>query len=209
MERMKNMIKYDENGLIPAVIQDEATDEVLMVAYMNEETLQETMETGRTVFYSRSRQERWRKGDTSGNIQKVVSIRLDCDGDCLLIRVEQTGAACHTGKKSCFYRKYEEGNWNEAASETANMLTELYGVVLDRQQDPQPGSYTNYLLDAGLDKIAKKVGEECVETILAAKNSDKEEIAAETADLFYHLTVLLAERGVTYEDVFRELKERR
>jgi len=203
------MIKYDENGLIPAVIQDEATDEVLMVAYMNEETLQETMETGRTVFYSRSRQERWRKGDTSGNIQKVVSIRLDCDGDCLLIRVEQTGAACHTGKKSCFYRKYEEGNWNEAASETANMLTELYGVVLDRQQDPQPGSYTNYLLDAGLDKIAKKVGEECVETILAAKNSDKEEIAAETADLFYHLTVLLAERGVTYEDVFRELKERR
>ncbi len=203
------MIKYDEKGLIPAVIQDDATDEVLMVAYMNEETLQETMETGRTVFYSRSRQERWRKGDTSGNIQKVVSIRLDCDGDCLLIRVEQTGAACHTGKKSCFYRKYEEGNWNEAASETANMLTELYGVVLDRQENPQPGSYTNYLLDAGVDKIAKKVGEECVETILAAKNEDKSEIAAETADLFYHLTVLLAERGVTYEDVFRELKERR
>lgn len=203
------MIKYDEKGLIPAVIQDDATDEVLMVAYMNEETLQETMETGRTVFYSRSREERWRKGDTSGNIQKVVSIRLDCDGDCLLIRVEQTGAACHTGKKSCFYRKYEEGNWNEAASETANMLTELYGVVLDRQENPQPGSYTNYLLDAGVDKIAKKVGEECVETILAAKNEDKSEIAAETADLFYHLTVLLAERGVTYEDVFRELKERR
>lgn len=206
---MKMMIKYDEKGLIPAVIQDDATDEVLMVAYMNEETLQETMETGRTVFYSRSREERWRKGDTSGNIQKVVSIRLDCDGDCLLIRVEQTGAACHTGKKSCFYRKYEEGNWNEAASETANMLTELYGVVLDRQENPQPGSYTNYLLDAGVDKIAKKVGEECVETILAAKNEDKSEIAAETADLFYHLTVLLAERGVTYEDVFRELKERR
>lgn len=203
------MIKYDEKGLIPAVIQDDATDEVLMVAYMNEETLQETIETGRTVFYSRSRQERWRKGDTSGNIQKVVSLRLDCDGDCLLIRVEQTGAACHTGNKSCFYRKYKEGNWEEVSSETANMLRELYDVVLDRQKNPQPGSYTNYLLDAGVDKIAKKVGEECVETILASKNADKEEIAAETADLFYHLTVLLAERGVTYEDVFRELKERR
>ncbi len=203
------MIKYDQNGLIPAVIQDDATDQVLMVAYMNEETLQETIETGRTVFYSRSRQERWRKGDTSGNIQKVVSIRLDCDGDCLLIRVEQTGAACHTGNKSCFYRKYEEGSWNETGAETANMLTELYDVVLDRQQNPQPGSYTNYLLDAGIDKIAKKVGEECVETILAAKNNDKAEIAAETADLFYHLTVLLAQQGVAYEDVFKELKNRR
>ena len=203
------MIKYDQNGLIPAVIQDDATDQVLMVAYMNEETLQETIETGRTVFYSRSRQERWRKGDTSGNIQKVVSIRLDCDGDCLLIRVEQTGAACHTGNKSCFYRKYEEGSWNEIGAETANMLTELYDVVLDRQQNPQPGSYTNYLLDAGIDKIAKKVGEECVETILAAKNNDKAEIAAETADLFYHLTVLLAQQGVAYEDVFKELKNRR
>ena len=171
--------------------------------------MQESIESGRTVFYSRSRQERWRKGDTSGNIQKVVSLRLDCDGDCLLIRVEQTGAACHTGNKSCVYRKYKEGNWEEASSETANMLRELYDVVLDRQKNPQPGSYTNYLLDAGVDKIAKKVGEECVETILASKNADKEEIAAETADLFYHLTVLLAERGVTYEDVFRELKERR
>ncbi len=203
------MINYDQNGLIPAVIQDDDTDQVLMVAYMNEETLQETIETGRTVFYSRSRQERWRKGDTSGNIQKVVSVRLDCDGDCLLIRVEQTGAACHTGNKSCFYRKYEEGNWNETGVETANMLTELYDVVQDRQQNPQPGSYTNYLLDAGIDKIAKKVGEECVETILAAKNNDKAEIAAETADLLYHLTVLLAQQGVSYEDVFKELKDRR
>lgn len=203
------MIQYDKNGLIPAVIQDNATDQVLMVAYMNEETLKETLETGRTVFYSRSRQERWRKGDTSGNIQKVVSVRLDCDGDCLLIRVDQTGAACHTGNKSCFYRKYEEGEWSEVPAETANMLTELYDVVLDRQENPQPGSYTNYLMDAGIDKIAKKVGEECVETILAAKNNDKAEIAAETADLFYHLTVLLAQQGVTYEDVFRELKDRR
>lgn len=202
-------IQFDQNGLIPAVIQDNATDQVLMVAYMNRETLQETIETGRTVFYSRSRRERWRKGDVSGNIQKVISIRLDCDGDCLLIRVEQTGPACHTGNKSCFYRKLEKDTWEEAAGESSNMLFELYDVALDRQNDPQPGSYTNYLLDAGLDKIAKKVGEECVETILAAKNGDKKEIAAETADLFYHLTVLLAERGVTYEDVFQELRERR
>lgn len=201
-------VQFDQNGLIPAVIQDDDTDQVLMVAYMNEETLKETVETGRTVFYSRSRQERWRKGDTSGNIQTVVSIRLDCDGDCLLIRVKQTGAACHTGNKSCFYRRLEEGEWQEKEQEI-NILSELYQVVLDRMNQPQPGSYTNYLLDAGIDKIAKKVGEECVETILAAKNHEKQEIAAETADLFYHLTVLLAEQGVTYQDVFQELRERR
>lgn len=201
-------VQFDQNGLIPAVIQDDDTDQVLMVAYMNEETLKETVETGRTVFYSRSRQERWRKGDTSGNIQTVVSIRLDCDGDCLLIRVKQTGAACHTGNKSCFYRRLEEGEWQEKEQEI-NILSELYQVVLDRMNQPQLGSYTNYLLDAGIDKIAKKVGEECVETILAAKNHEKQEIAAETADLFYHLTVLLAEQGVTYQDVFQELRERR
>lgn len=201
-------VQFDQNGLIPAVIQDDDTDQVLMVAYMNEETLKETVETGRTVFYSRSRQERWRKGDTSGNIQTVVSIRLDCDGDCLLIRVKQTGAACHTGNKSCFCRRLEEGEWQEKEQEI-NILSELYQVVLDRMNQPQPGSYTNYLLDAGIDKIAKKVGEECVETILAAKNHEKQEIAAETADLFYHLTVLLAEQGVTYQDVFQELRERR
>lgn len=201
-------VQFDQNGLIPAVIQDDDTDQVLMVAYMNEETLKETVETGRTVFYSRSRQERWRKGDTSGNIQTVVSIRLDCDGDCLLIRVKQTGAACHTGNKSCFYRRLEEGEWQEKEQEI-NILSELYQVVLDRMNQPQPGSYTNYLLDAGIDKIAKKVGEECVETILAAKNHEKQEIAAETADLFYHLTVLLAEQEVTYQDVFQELRERR
>ena len=207
MRKMKE-VQFDQNGLIPAVIQDDDTDQVLMVAYMNEETLKETVETGRTVFYSRSRQERWRKGDTSGNIQTVVSIRLDCDGDCLLIRVKQTGAACHTGNKSCFYRRLEEGEWQEKEQEI-NILSELYQVVLDRMNQPQPGSYTNYLLDAGIDKIAKKVGEECVETILAAKNHEKQEIAAETADLFYHLTVLLAEQEVTYQDVFQELRERR
>lgn len=201
-------VQFDQKGLIPAVIQDDDTDQVLMVAYMNEETLKETVETGRTVFYSRSRQERWRKGDTSGNIQTVVSIRLDCDGDCLLIRVKQTGSACHTGNKSCFYRRLEEGEWQEREQEI-NILSELYQVVLDRMNQPQPGSYTNYLLDAGIDKIAKKVGEECVETILAAKNHEKQEIAAETADLFYHLTVLLAEQGITYQDVFQELRERR
>ena len=207
MRKMKE-VQFDQKGLIPAVIQDDDTDQVLMVAYMNEETLKETVETGRTVFYSRSRQERWRKGDTSGNIQTVVSIRLDCDGDCLLIRVKQTGAACHTGNKSCFYRRLEEGEWQEREQEI-NILSELYQVVLDRMNQPQPGSYTNYLLDAGIDKIAKKVGEECVETILAAKNHEKQEIAAETADLFYHLTVLLAEQEVTYQDVFQELRERR
>ncbi|MDY4976574.1 MAG: bifunctional phosphoribosyl-AMP cyclohydrolase/phosphoribosyl-ATP diphosphatase HisIE [Clostridia bacterium] len=207
MRKMKE-VQFDQNGLIPAVIQDDDTDQVLMVAYMNEETLKETVETGRTVFYSRSRQERWRKGDTSGNIQTVVSIRLDCDGDCLLIRVKQTGSACHTGNKSCFYRRLEEGEWQEKEQEI-NILSELYQVVLDRMNQPQPGSYTNYLLDAGIDKIAKKVGEECVETILAAKNHEKQEIAAETADLFYHLTVLLAEQGITYQDVFQELRKRR
>ncbi len=202
-------IKFDQNGLIPAVIQDDVTNQVLMVAYMNEDTLQETIETGRTVFYSRSRKQRWRKGDTSGNIQKVVSIRLDCDGDCLLIRVDQTGAACHTGEKSCFYRKLEGKEWKTCDNNSSHILCELYQVALDRKSNPQPGSYTNYLLDAGIDKIAKKVGEECVETILAAKNQNKKEITAETADLLYHLTVLLAERGVTYEEVWKELQARR
>ncbi len=204
-------IKFDEKGLVPAVIQDAADGRVLMVAYMNRESLKKTIETGRTWFYSRSRQCLWNKGETSGSFQEVKEILVDCDMDTILVKVTPAGPACHTGNPTCFYRKAgENGELTEyEAPAASSILDEVYAVVKDRMENPKEGSYTNYLLDTGIDKILKKVGEECSETIIAAKNDEPSEIAMETSDLLYHLIVMIAERGMTMEDVYAELKHRR
>ncbi len=203
-------IRFDEKGLVPAVIQDAANGEVLMLAYMNRESLEKTLETGQTWYFSRSRGRLWNKGETSGHFQNVKEILVDCDCDALLIKVEQLGAACHTEHRSCFYRKAENGNLAEyTAPADARILDEVYAVVRDRMENPKEGSYTNYLIDTGIDKILKKVGEECSETIIAAKNAEPSEIALETSDLLYHLIVMLAERGMTMDEVYSTLKSRR
>lgn len=203
-------IKFDEKGLVPAVVQ--GTDgKVLMLAYMNKESLKKTVETGTTWFYSRSRQSLWNKGETSGNFQKVKRISVDCDMDAILLTVEPMGPACHTGEKTCFYRDVVMGQLVPSVEEEKGefILDELYSVISDRLENPKEDSYTNYLLDCGIDKILKKVGEECSETIIAAKNHDKKEIALETSDLIYHLMVMLVERGMDIKDVYDVLKDRR
>ena len=210
-----SMIKFDSNGLVPAVVQDE-NGQVLMLAYMNEESLHKTIETGYTWFYSRSRQKLWQKGETSGNVQKVHEINYDCDGDTLLIHVKQTGVACHTGTYSCFSgRRLGENDKALATIEQkeepnlAVVLYELYSVIKDRQRHPIEGSYTNYLFTKGHDKILKKVGEEAVETIIASKNEVKSDIIYEMGDLWYHCLVLLAYHGIKPEELFAELMNRR
>ncbi len=203
-------VKFDEKGLVPAIVQDASDDRVLMLAYMNRESLEKTLETGRTWFFSRSRGKLWNKGETSGHFQNVREILLDCDADALLIKVDQTGPACHTGNRSCFFRREENGGLAEAReTPNAHILDEVFAVVKNRMENPKEGSYTNYLLDCGIDKILKKVGEECSETIIAAKNDEPAEISLETSDLLYHLIVMLAERGMTPNDVYAELKSRR
>lgn len=214
MGNIKDSIKFDDKGLVPVVTQDYMTKEVLMVAYMNEEAFDKTLETGKVTYFSRSRNKLWIKGETSGHFQLVKSIKLDCDGDTLLIEVEQIDAACHTGNKTCFYRTLTNGTWSEAESKddekaSARILQEVYNVIVDRTIHPKEGSYTNYLFEKGLDKILKKVGEETAEVIIAAKNKSKEEIRYEISDLMYHLMVLMVERGVTLEDIYDELKGRR
>jgi len=207
-----NFLKFDERGLIPAIVQDYRTGEVLMMAYMNAESLAQTLGTGKATYYSRSREQLWVKGETSGNFQLVKSITADCDADCLLIKVEQTGAACHTGNYSCFYRKVENGELSEmdkTSGGKSGVLYDVSSVIADRRANPKEGSYTNYLFEKGIDKILKKVGEETAETIIAAKNNDKSEITYETADLLYHLMVMLADRGISLDDVFDELEKRR
>lgn len=201
-------LKYDQNGLIPAVAQDWRTGEVLMQAYMNQESLQKTLETGKATYYSRSRQALWEKGEESGHTQFVKSIRVDCDGDCLLLKVEQVGAACHTNNRTCFYRDLD-GQELDLSKVGAEVLYEVYDVICDRIQNPKEGSYTNYLFEKGIDKISKKVGEEAVEVVIASKNRSKDELTYETADLLFHLLVLLKEVGVTPDDIFAELKKRR
>lgn len=213
MDNLRDALKFDEKGLIPVVTQDIKTNEVLMVAYMNQEAFDKTIETGKVHYYSRSRSKLWLKGETSGHFQLVKSICLDCDGDTLLIKAEQIDAACHTGNKTCFFRNLKDGNWEEVKEEeekpTAAILQEVYNVIVDRTIHPKEGSYTNYLFTKGLDKILKKVGEETAEVIIAAKNKSKEEIRYEVSDLMYHLMVLLVERGLTLEDIYGELKGRR
>jgi phosphoribosyl-ATP pyrophosphohydrolase/phosphoribosyl-AMP cyclohydrolase len=191
--------KFGADGLIPAVVQDAHTREVLTVAYMNKEALQLTLERNETYFWSRSRQQLWYKGETSGNFQKVLRVSLDCDQDAVLVEVEPSGPACHTGAYSCF--GLEPG--------LEGVLQELYSVIGKRKEQRPEGSYTTYLFNSGLDKILKKVGEEATETIVAAKNPDSARLVSETGDLIYHLLVLLVERGVSLDEVRRELKERR
>ncbi len=211
MNNLKSSVKFDEKGLVPVVTQDIKTKKVLMVAYMNEEAFDKTIETGKVHYYSRSRSKLWLKGETSGHFQLVKSIKLDCDGDTILIEAEQIDVACHTGNKTCFFRTMVDGEWkeNEEEKPTAAILHEVYNVILDRTVNPKEGSYTNYLFTKGLDKILKKVGEEAAEVIIAAKNQSKEEIRYEVSDLMYHLMVLLVERGLTLEDIYGELKGRR
>lgn len=198
--------KLNSDGLIPVVVQDYKTDEVLMVAYMNEEAYRLTIETGRMTYFSRSRQEIWVKGLTSGHFQYVRSIEIDCDNDTLLAKVKQIGAACHTGNRSCFYRNLVSTEYAE--TNPLKVFNEVMGVIEDRRLHPKAGSYTNYLFDKGIDKILKKCGEEAAEIIIAAKNPDPEEIKYEISDFLYHVMVLMVLRGVTWEDIVKELANR-
>lgn len=196
-------LKFDDKGLIPAVVVDAFTREVLTVAYMNRESLEITMREGRTCFWSRSRQELWRKGETSGNVQKVVSITADCDKDALVVVVEKAGPACHTGAESCFFNPVWE------SEDLQNFTVDgLMGLLKGRKADPPEGSYTSYLFEKGIDKILKKVGEECTEVIIAAKGDDKRETVYEIADLMYHVMVLMVEMSISTEDILRELASR-
>lgn len=200
-------IKYDANGLVPAVVQNAKTNEVLMVAYMNEETLKMTIETKKATFWSRSRQEVWVKGATSGNYLNVVDVRVDCDGDCILILAEPEGPACHTGKRTCFYRNID-GEEVDLAEDLSYIVKDEEKTIIDRKISPQDGSYTNYLFDKGDDKILKKVGEEAAEVVIAGKNRDKEEIKYEVADLMYHLSVMLVHNDMTWQDIYEEMISR-
>ena len=198
-------VKFDEKGLVPAIIQDAMTKEVLTLAYMNEESLAKTIETGETWFYSRSRQELWHKGATSGNTQTVVSMNYDCDKDALLVLVYPKGPACHTGAVSCFSERVMEGTSNLGDYQ---ILQSLEKVIINRERERPDGAYTTYLFEKGVDKILKKVGEEAAEVIIAAKNRDHEELRWEAADLLYHLQVLLVEQGLPFKEVLRSLEER-
>ena len=196
-------LKYDANGFIPAVVQDFYTGEVLTVAYMNAESLQITLDEKRTCFYSRSRQELWRKGETSGNTQHVVSVKTDCDADALVVQVIKNGPACHTGAESCFFETlYQEEGKNKFS------LQALYQLIMGRKTEAQEGSYTSYLFAKGREKILKKVGEENTEVVIAAMKNDKQETIFEISDLCYHLLVLMAECGITPGQVMQELAGR-
>ena len=196
-------LHFDERGLIPAIVQDHYTKEVLTLAYMNAESLAITIDERRTCFWSRSRQELWRKGETSGNIQHVVSITADCDKDALVVEVVKDGPACHTGAESCFF------NTLYLSDELKQFSYEgLYKLIEGRKTIPKEGSYTTYLFEKGLNKILKKVGEECTEVIIAGRKEDREETVYEIADLVYHTLVLMVQSGITIEDVTRELEKR-
>jgi len=196
-------LKFDEKGLIPAIVVDSITKKVLTLAYMNEESLRITMAEGRTCFFSRSRQELWRKGETSGNVQHVVSITADCDGDALVVVVDKEGPACHTGAESCFH----EPLW-ESPDRQEFSLEGLMTMLEGRKTEKKEGSYTTYLFEKGIDKILKKVGEECTEVIIAGKADDKRETVYEIADLAYHVMVLMLQMGISLEDIHRELASR-
>ena len=206
-ESLIEQLKFDENGLIPAIVQDHADGKVLMLAYMNAESLGLTIETGETWFWSRSRSELWHKGATSGSIQKVVEMRPDCDGDTLLVTVSPQGPACHTGEATCFSKAGDIAAPD--ATTLWKVLDELYVVIRQRREARPPDSYTTYLFDSGLDKILKKVGEEAAETIIAAKNVSGGELASEISDLLYHLLVLIAQRELSLEDIATELRNRK
>ena len=193
-------VKFDERGLVPAIVQDARTREVLTLAYMNRQSLARTIETGQTWFWARSRNRLWHKGETSGNTQDVVSLAHDCDNDAIVVLVKPAGPACHTGARSCF--SLEDTGLD-------GTLSQLYDVIQERERQRPEGSYTTYLFEQGLDKILKKVGEESAETIIAAKNDDAKPLVAETADLLYHLLVMLVARDIKLDDVREELAQRR
>ncbi|MDE6751074.1 MAG: bifunctional phosphoribosyl-AMP cyclohydrolase/phosphoribosyl-ATP diphosphatase HisIE [Lachnospiraceae bacterium] len=198
--------KLNSDGHIPVVVQDYKTDEVLMVAYMNEEAYNTTIRTGKMTYYSRSRDELWVKGETSGHYQYVKSLTADCDKDTILAKVSQIGAACHTGAHSCFFNEIMRKEYEE--SNPLRVFEQVFGVILDRKLHPKDGSYTNYLFDKGIDKILKKLGEEATEIVIAAKNPNANEIKYEIADFLYHMMVLMAEKGVTWEEITSELAKR-
>ena len=195
-------VKFDERGLIPAIVQNAATREVLTLAYMNRESLAKTIETKQTWFWSRSRNELWHKGETSGNTQQVLSLTLDCDRDAIVVLVDPAGPACHTGAVSCFETE-------SSTTRIGSVLDQLYQLIQSRERERPANSYTTYLFDEGIDKILKKVGEESAETIIAAKNENQGRLISETSDLMYHLLVLLVARGVSLEEIATELHQRR
>lgn len=200
-------LEFDSQGLIPAIVQEYGSGKILMLAYMNKESLEKTIETGQTWFYSRSRKKLWHKGATSGNYQDVVSIKFDCDHDCLLIKVEQKGSACHTGSKSCFFNDLTEDH--RLSVNFGEILVDLFGIIENRKHERPEGSYTSYLFNEGQDKILKKLGEETAETVIASKNKNKDEVVNEMADLWYHSLVLLAYHGINLEDIIGELANRK
>ena len=196
-------LKFDEKGLIPAVVQDYFSKQVLTVAYMNRESLEISMREGRTCFFSRSRQQLWRKGETSGNTQEIVTIKADCDLDALVVEVNKKGPACHTGSESCFFNPVYQSETQQDFS-----LEALYELLKGRKTNPKEGSYTTYLYQKGIDKILKKVGEECTEVIVAGKGGDKAETIFEISDLAYHVMVLMVEMGIEPKDIFAQLASR-
>ena len=199
--------QLNEEGLIPCIVQDYKTAEVLMMAYMNQESYEETIRSGRMTYYSRSREKLWKKGETSGNFQYVKSLTIDCDKDTLLAKVSQVGVACHTGSRSCFFTNLVQKEYDDTNPLT--VFEDVFHVIQERKEYPKEGSYTNYLFEKGIDKILKKIGEECTEIVIAAKNPDTEEIKYEISDFLYHLMVLMAERGLEWKDITKELAERR
>lgn len=214
LDDLVKAIKWDASGLVPAIVQDAVSKDVLMMAYMNQESLKLTLESGETWFWSRSRQELWHKGATSGHIQKVRALRYDCDGDTLLVQVAQQGPACHTGSYSCFHNDVKLGALANAAqqlpalSDRFAMLATLESVIAQRHAERPEGAYTTYLFEKGVDKILKKVGEETAEVIIAAKNRDPDELRYEASDLIFHLMVLLREQGLPLDAVMSELDRR-
>lgn len=202
IDKLIEDIKFDDNGLVPTIVQDINTNKVLMLAYMNAESIRKTLQEKIACYYSRSRKELWKKGETSGNIQKLKGFYYDCDKDSILILVDQVGVACHTGNYSCFFNEII-GYDNKT-----NVLKDLYLLIENRKNTPVEGSYTNYLFEKGLDKILKKVGEETSEVIIGAKNKDKEELVYEMSDLVYHLLVLMVNEGVSINDIKEELEKR-
>lgn len=199
--------KLNSDGMLPVVVQDCVTSEVLMVAYMNEEAYRNTLRTGKMTYFSRSRKELWLKGATSGHFQYVKSLTADCDMDTLLAKVSQVGAACHTGAKSCFFNEVVKKDYEESEN-PLKVFEDVFHVILDRKEHPKEGSYTNYLFDKGIDKILKKIGEEATEIVIAAKNPNANEVKYEIADFLYHMMVLMAEKGVTWEEITEELAKR-
>jgi phosphoribosyl-ATP pyrophosphohydrolase/phosphoribosyl-AMP cyclohydrolase len=199
-------VTFDQNGLIPAIVQHAQTGQVLMLGYMNQESLQRTLDSGLVWFYSRSRQQLWQKGETSDNVLNVRSVKLDCDGDTILVQADPAGPTCHTGESSCFFTTLQERTEYPAWSETA---TELFETIQQRIRENPDGSYVSKLVASGVDRVSKKIGEEATEVVIAAKNHDQDEIAREMADLWFHSFVLLASEGMSPTDVWSELHRRR